>query len=221
MFPNNSSSTPEFSLLRECDTNHNSDVQVFNDGLPDVPMSPSSHETHEPVIASHPTDSAARVSSHIRSRDDPVRRAVGSNRPHTNPVLASAAASVSSHTRSRDDSVRHAVHAPPNDATPVEPFAVEIVAGSAGLSAALIRAGVPSVPIDHVKNRFRPKAPPKVLDLTTHSGRAGLWELLKTPGLCYVRLSPPCGTASRARERALPRDRVAKGWPEPKPLRSE
>ena len=221
LLPNNSSSTPEFSPLRECDTNPCADVQIFNDGLPDVPMSPSSRETHEPV-ASHPTDSAARVSSHIRSRDDSVRRAVSSNQPRTNPVLANAAASVSSHTRSRDDSVRHAVQALPNDATlPVEPFAVEIFAGSAGLSAALIRAGIPSVPIDHVQNRFHPKAPPKVLDLTTHSGCVGLWELLKTPGLCYVHLSPPCGTASRARERALPRDRVAKGWPEPKPLRSE
>ena len=45
--------------------------------------------------------------------------------------------------------------------------------------------------------------------------------MFSLPNLCFVHLSPRCGTASRTRERPLPAALRAKGWPEPQPLRSE
>ena len=101
------------------------------------------------------------------------------------------------------------------------PFAIEIFAGSAGLSAALVQVGITAIPVDHEDNHFIPKVPPKLLDLSKLSGQTELWKLLSLPNLCFVHLSPPCGTAPRARERPLPAALKAKGWPEPQPLRSE
>ena len=59
------------------------------------------------------------------------------------------------------------------------------------------------------------------MDLSKTSGQTELWKLPSFPNLCFVHLSPPCGMASRARERPLPAALRAKGWPEPQPLRSE
>jgi hypothetical protein len=106
-------------------------------------------------------------------------------------------------------------------AEPSQPFAIEIFCGSAGLSAAIIKAGVSCIPIDYGLNRFTPKATPRDLDLTTFSGQRELWRLMSSPALCFVHMSPPCGTASRAREKPLPKHARDKGWPQPQPLRSE
>ena len=93
--------------------------------------------------------------------------------------------------------------------------------GSAGLSAALVQVGITAIPGDHKDIRFTPKVPPKLLDLSKTPSQTELWKLLSLPSLGFAHLSPPCGTAPRARERPLPAALEAKGWPEPQPLRSE
>ena len=52
-------------------------------------------------------------------------------------------------------------------------------------------------------------------------GADRLWDLLRDPRLSYIHWAPPCGTASRAREKKLSRALRLEGWPEPQPLRSE
>ena len=137
---------------------------------------------------------------------------VGQSSRHPKPVQVSQGSSASS---------RAVVVQPSEHTQRAAPFAIEIFAGSAGLSSALVQVGIAAIPIDHKDNRFTPKVPPKLLDLSKTSGQTELWKLLSLPNLCFVHLSPPCGTASRAREKPLPAELKARGWPEPQPLRSE
>jgi len=77
------------------------------------------------------------------------------------------------------------------------------------------------MPVDYSENRFDFKVSPVLIDLTSYSGQSRLWAVLSHPCLGYVHMSPPCGTASRAREKPLSAALRAKNWPEPQPLRSE
>jgi hypothetical protein len=100
------------------------------------------------------------------------------------------------------------------------PLAVELCCGSANLSLHLQRAGFNVVAIDYSRNRHKPKVQVANVDLTSEEGQLELFNLLCHPALAFVFMSPPCGTASRARGKAInPRLKRA-GWPEPKPLRS-
>jgi hypothetical protein len=101
------------------------------------------------------------------------------------------------------------------------PLAVEICCGSANLSFHLQQLGFSVTPVDWQGNRFKPRVPQESFDLTVPSGQSRLWTVLSSPRLAYVHMSPPCGTASRARERPLSAAARARGIPEPKPLRSE
>ena len=101
------------------------------------------------------------------------------------------------------------------------PLAVEICCGCANLSFHLQQLGFSVHPVDWKGNRFTPKVLQEDIDLTVPSGQSRLWSVLSSPRLAYVHMSPPCGTASRARERPLSAAARAKGIPEPKPLRSE
>lgn len=58
------------------------------------------------------------------------------------------------------------------------------------------------------------------LDLTSASGIAILWDILRSPSLFGVHLGLPCGTASLARERPVSKELQAQGAPNPPPLRS-
>jgi hypothetical protein len=108
-----------------------------------------------------------------------------------------------------------------DSSTFASPFALELFAGSSGLSFALCEAGIRSIPVDHSANRFNPKVPQMLIDLTTFSGQSQLWTALSSKHLVFVHLSPPCGTSSRAREKPLPKWARDLGWPQPSPLRSE
>ena len=92
---------------------------------------------------------------------------------------------------------------------------IELCAGSAKLSAACAARGMTALSIDHSSNRHRTRHHVMNLDLSDWQS----WEILKT--ICinhkvvWVHIAPPCGTASRVRERQL-----STGHHGPKPLRS-
>ena len=90
---------------------------------------------------------------------------------------------------------------PPAAAPQRPPFAIELCCGSANLSLALRDVGIEAVGVDYVRNASKPRAPCVQLDLTSQGGQDLLWQLLRTSRAAYVHCAPPCGTASRARER--------------------
>ena len=100
-------------------------------------------------------------------------------------------------------------------------FTAELCAGSAGLSLALHRCGFKVCPVDHQHNRHIQKVPVLVLDLSRESGWDILYEMLENERLLYVHCAPPCGTATRAREKRVPERLRKRGSPDPQPLRSE
>ena len=100
------------------------------------------------------------------------------------------------------------------------PVVVELCAGSAGLSAALRVYHVQSVAIDHTLNRHRAKVAVVNIDLASENGQRLVCQLLDTGLVLHVHGAPPCGTASRARDKPVPKWLVAQGAPNPRPLRS-
>ena len=98
---------------------------------------------------------------------------------------------------------------------------IELCAGSAGLSCAVRDAGFDACPIDHKYNKRRPKMPIANFDLSSPLGQNYVLELLDSGRVFAVHIGPPCGTASRAREKPLPQWVKDRGIKEPKPLRSE
>ena len=97
---------------------------------------------------------------------------------------------------------------------------LELCAGTAGYTAALRRAGFDALGVDHARNRHSVQAPCAMLDLSTECGQAIAWEVLNSGRLLYVHAAPPCGTASRAREKHIPSHKLPKGMKAPLPLRS-
>lgn len=82
--------------------------------------------------------------------------------------------------------------------------------------------GFKSTAVDQKSNRHKEKYPTVCLDLANDEAVKYLLALLKQPGLVfYVHAAPPCGTASRAREKKLSWKVKALGAKEPQPLRSE
>lgn len=100
-------------------------------------------------------------------------------------------------------------------------FTAELCCASAGLTLKLTRCGFQGLAVDHEKNRHKPKVPCVHLDLSSDSGWEILCRLLAEKRLFYVDGAPPCGAATRAREKPLSEDLIAAGVHEPKPLRSE
>ena len=98
-------------------------------------------------------------------------------------------------------------------------YTAELCAGSAELSLCLSRH-FDSLAFDHSANRHQQRHPCLVVDLTKQEG----WEVakkLRDEGkLVYVHVAPPCGTASRAREKPIPEWLKKSGAPSPQPLRS-
>ena len=62
--------------------------------------------------------------------------------------------------------------------------------------------------------------PVTLLDLTQVQHQKILIDLLNNRPPDYIHLGMPCGTASRARERPVARDKILQGAPQPPPLRS-
>ena len=81
---------------------------------------------------------------------------------------------------------------------------MEICCGAAGLSAALRECGFTVFAVDSHHNRHSSKMRPLLLDLSKQHCQTNLMDLLHRVRPFYIHLGLPCGTCSRARERALP-----------------
>lgn len=106
----------------------------------------------------------------------------------------------------------------PMPVLPQQPFAVEICCGQASLSRALIDAGFFVLAVDHVLHD--PQVPVTLLDLSQANHQNIFIDLLNNRPPDYIHLGMPCGTASRARERPVARDKILQVAPQPPPLRS-
>ena len=98
---------------------------------------------------------------------------------------------------------------------------IELCAGCARLSATLYARGFKVMAIDQKQNRHKQLHATIALDLAIDEAVQYLKSLLRQPGVVlFLHCAPPCGTASRARERKLSWRLRAAGVREPKPLRS-
>ena len=100
-----------------------------------------------------------------------------------------------------------------------EPRALEICAGSGGLSFALWKQGLNATGVDWQNNRHASRIPLLTRDLTDPDQQAEVKKLNKKSD--YTHMAPPCGTASRARDIKISKVDKAKGAPEAIPLRNE
>ncbi len=82
---------------------------------------------------------------------------------------------------------------------------LEIFAGSGNLSSAVKDVHIPVYAVDNKARRHGPVAI-HVLDLTKQSDIAVILDLACYVNVASAHLAPPCGTASKARERPLPDD---------------
>ncbi len=98
---------------------------------------------------------------------------------------------------------------------------MELCAGSATLCASFKARGVQVIAVDSARNRHSAKVPILVIDLTTEVGQNTIRRIITEGGIAYIHMAPPCGTASRARERPVSAWLQSQGVPSPKPLRSE
>ncbi len=81
---------------------------------------------------------------------------------------------------------------------------VEIFAGTAVLSSVARTAGFMTLAVDRTTDR-NPKAAMTLLDLTKESDQQVLVQTFLTGNIAAAHMAPPCGTASKAREKPLPR----------------
>ena len=93
---------------------------------------------------------------------------------------------------------------------------LELFAGSARLTATVIKSGLQAIGVDSLQNKHRKVGPVVTYDLTRKDHRDILFELLETGLIDIVHEAAPCGTGSRAREIALSTEEHG-----PPPLRSE
>ena len=98
---------------------------------------------------------------------------------------------------------------------------VEICAGSARLTKTVRKRGLRGLAIDKSKDRGC-GTEIMILDLTLHHDVRLLLQILATEAsrIALVFISPPCGTASKARERPI-RSSLLGGRKQPEPLRSK
>ena len=80
-------------------------------------------------------------------------------------------------------------------------LAVEFCAGSGGLSAAILDAGLSAVGIDWQCNSHRARAPIMEINLCSESGQSLAWRLFETHRVVYVHCAPPTETMKRTGER--------------------
>ena len=99
--------------------------------------------------------------------------------------------------------------------------AYEVFCGCARLTKALCSVGFNATGIDFKGNKDKTSGRSQWIDLTTTVGQKALRKLVCDPSVAYVHFAPPCGTATRARDR---RRKNPDGTPaslDPKPLRSD
>ncbi len=113
-------------------------------------------------------------------------------------------------------------HSKPEGSTPEsKPEAVffEFFAGCGQLSSSMRSRGFHVVPVDYHLNKNVSRVEYLSLDLTSTEGQACLLSLLRELKPAAIHVALPCGTGSRARERPIAPHLIAKGAPQPKPLR--
>ena len=98
---------------------------------------------------------------------------------------------------------------------------IEPVAGSAMLSRSIKRRGLQALPIDHARNRHSQKVRCLCLDLTKPTAFDVLKRVCETHSVIHIHMAPPCGTAARSRDKAVPLHLRKRGAPNPKQLRSQ
>ena len=106
------------------------------------------------------------------------------------------------------------------DAPPLakDAWVYELFSGTARLSKACRDLGFKALGFDH--SGFQPCSATAKLDLTLPAAQKIFWDIMAECPPFHVHAAPPCGTASRARERPLPRNHALASKP-PKPLRSD
>ena len=104
-------------------------------------------------------------------------------------------------------------------------YVFEVFRGVCRIVKSFIAGGDEGIGIDWARNKFVPKGPCEMVDLTKEDGKnllANKIKQIKAQGYrVYVHIAPPCGTASKAREIPIPEHLKEKGCPEPTPLRSD
>jgi hypothetical protein len=91
---------------------------------------------------------------------------------------------------------------------------LELCGGSCRVSRCFENKGQEALGVDWKCNKSEAEAKSILVDLTTAMGQDLIFEMLAQSPVVFVHMSPPCGTASRARDKRLP-----KGC-DPLPLRS-
>jgi hypothetical protein len=99
-------------------------------------------------------------------------------------------------------------------------LALELCSGSARLTKHFCARGINAIGVDWKRNASRPEGPSILLDLTDPTGQEILRRAVLSGRVKLAHGAPPCGTATRARERPIPQWLKDQGAPEPKPLRS-
>ena len=99
------------------------------------------------------------------------------------------------------------------------PCTLELFAGSCKLTKCLNSHGFSAIGIDHMKCKNR-VGPCVVMDLTKTKSRDFLTQKIDGGAVFFIPMAPPCGTASRARDKPIPFRLRRLGVPSPKPLRS-
>ena len=110
----------------------------------------------------------------------------------------------------------------PSQSQPLRPlYCFELCCGCANLAWHLQKAGLKTIAVDFERNPHeKPRVQVTHADLSTPSGQSTIRELQADLKPHVVHIAPPCGTASKAREKPIPRWLKLRGAPEPKPLRS-
>ena len=82
-------------------------------------------------------------------------------------------------------------------------------------------AGLDAIGVDYGHNKDKPRGKCIMIDMSKDSGIPILLRVLQQRNVKYVSMAPPCGTASRARERRLKTKDGRRAQIDPQPLRSE
>ena len=94
-------------------------------------------------------------------------------------------------------------------------MALELCAGHAGYTAALWDHGFEAIGVDWKHNRHDSVIPVMSVDLPSPEGQELVMRIIAQGRVTYVHMWPPCGTASRAREKRVPKWLRDRGAPDP------
>lgn len=125
------------------------------------------------------------------------------------------------------------------DCTPIQPFlndtasktnvgaksittavTLELCCGTAGLSAEMHALGCDALGIDFTRNPSKPKSAILIADLSDIQGQSLVLDIVANANVEAVHAGPPCGTASKAREKRIDKRLLEQGAPAPRQLRS-